>query len=116
MDNVKNNVYYLKKMLKDIKFIMENTHGITLKELEDNELLCDSVLFRLIQISENSGKLTLEFKSMHKDIPWQAIKGMRNRIVHEYGDVEFDVVHQTVTEDIPEICKKIENLINLQSI
>ena len=59
---------------------------------------------------------TLEFKSMHKDIPWQAIKGMRNRIVHEYGDVEFDVVHQTVTEDIPEICKKIENLINLQSI
>lgn len=103
MDNVKDDNYYLRKMLKDISFIMEKTHGITLEELESNEVLCDSVLFRLIQISENSAKLTPAFKALHNDIPWQAIKGMRNRIVHEYGDVEFDVVHQTITEDIPAI-------------
>jgi uncharacterized protein with HEPN domain len=59
MDNVKNDTYYIKKMLKDIKFIIEKTEGITLEELEENEVLCDSVLFRLIQISENSGKLSL---------------------------------------------------------
>ncbi|MGM9644226.1 MAG: DUF86 domain-containing protein [Eubacteriales bacterium] len=111
MDNIKNDAYYVKKMLKDIKFIMEKTEGISLKELEKNEVLCDSVLFRLIQISENSGKLTPAFKEAHKIIPWQAIKGMRNRIVHEYGDVELDVVHQTITEDIPEICALLESLI-----
>jgi len=111
MDNVKNDTYYIKKMLKDIKFIIEKTEGIALDELEENEVLCDSVLFRLIQISENSGKLTPAFKETHKNIPWQAIKGMRNRIVHEYGDVELDVVHQTITEDMPEICKLLESLI-----
>ena len=111
MDNVKNDVYYVKKMLKDISFILDNTKGITLEQLTDNEILCDSVLFRLIQISENSVKLTAEFKEAHKDIPWQAIKGMRNRIVHEYGEVELDIVHQTITEDIPEICKKLEDLV-----
>jgi uncharacterized protein with HEPN domain len=110
MDNVKNDDYYVKKMLKDIKFIIEKTKGITLDELKVNEVLCDSVLFRLIQISENSVKLTAEFKSSHNDIPWQAIKGMRNRIVHDYGEVEFDIVHQTITEDIPEVCKKLEVL------
>lgn len=108
MDNIKNDAYYIKKMLKDIKFIMEKTDGITLDELKANEVLCDSVLFRLIQISESSVKLTAEFKEIHNDIPWQAIKGMRNKIVHEYGDVEFDIVHQTITEDIPEICKKLD--------
>ena len=108
MDNIKNDSYYVKKMLKDIYFIMENTNGISLESLEDNEILCDSVMFRLIQISENSGKLTPGFKLMHKEIPWHAIKGMRNKIVHEYGDVEFDVVHQTVTQDIPEICELLE--------
>ena len=108
MDNVKNDAYYVKKMLKDISFILDNTKGITLEQLTDNEILCDSVLFRLIQISENSVKLTAEFKEAHKDIPWQAIKGMRNRIVHEYGEVELDIVHQTITEDIPEIRKKLE--------
>ncbi|MBO7273606.1 MAG: DUF86 domain-containing protein [Clostridia bacterium] len=108
MDNVKNDAYYVKKMLKDISFILDNTKGITLEQLTNNEILCDSVLFRLIQISENSVKLTAEFKEAHKGIPWQAIKGMRNRIVHEYGEVELDIVHQTITEDIPEICKKLE--------
>ncbi|MBR3844690.1 MAG: DUF86 domain-containing protein [Clostridia bacterium] len=111
MDNLKTNSYYIKKMLKDIKFLMEKTRGITLGQLEADEVLCDSVLFRLIQISENSVKLTAGFKESHKDIPWQAIKGMRNKIVHEYGDVEFDIVHQTVTQDIPEICKKLEALL-----
>lgn len=101
-------MYYLKKMLKDIHFILENTKGITLAQLENNEILCDSVLFRLIQISENSMKLTGEFKEVHRDIPWQAIKGMRNRIVHEYGEVELNIVHQTITEDIPGICRKFE--------
>lgn len=110
MDNVKNDAYYVKKMLKDIKFIMEKTEGLTLEELEENEVLCDSVLFRLIQISENSGKLTPVFKETHKVIPWQAIKGMRNRIVHEYGEVELGVVYQTITEDIPEICELLEAL------
>lgn len=111
MDNIKNDAYYVKKMLKDIRFIIEKTEGITLDELEEDEVLCDSVLFRLIQISENSSKLTDEFKVRHKDIPWQAIKGMRNKIVHEYGDVEFDIVHQTITEDIPEICEKLDSLV-----
>lgn len=103
MDNTKDDDYYIKKILKNIKFIMANTEGITLQQLEANEVLCDSVLFRLIQISENSVKLTDEFKANHNNIPWQAIKGMRNKIVHEYGDVEFDIVYQTITEDIPEI-------------
>ncbi len=111
MDNIKDDVYYIKKMLKDIKFIIEKTKGITLEELEANEILCDSVLFRLIQISENSVKLTDAFKVNHNDIPWQAIKGMRNKIVHEYGDVEFNIIHQTITEDIPEICEKLDALV-----
>lgn len=111
MDNIKNDAYYIKKILKDIEFLIDNTKGITLEELEANEVLCDSVLFRLIQISENSTKLTAEFKEKHNDIPWQAIKGMRNRIVHEYGDVEFDIVHQTITEDIPQIRIKLNVLV-----
>ena len=111
MDNVKNDAYYVKKMLTDIKFIIDKTKGITLQGLKNDEVLCDSALFRLIQISENSIKLTQEFRDAHKDIPWQAIKGMRNRIVHEYGEVNFGIVYDTITKSIPDICQKIEDLI-----
>ena len=111
MDNVKNDAYYINKMLKDLRFIEEKTAGITINELEENEILCDSALFRLIQISENSGKLTQKIKDEHTEIPWRAIKGMRNRIVHEYGEVDLGVVYQTITEDIPEIRRLLEMLI-----
>lgn len=111
MDNVKNDIYYIGKILVDIKFLIGNTKGITLEELEDNEILCDSVLFRLIQISENTKRLTTEFKTKHKEIPWHAIIGMRNRIVHEYGDVEFDIVYDTITKDIVELCQMLESLL-----
>ena len=111
MDNKKNDIYYVEKMLKDMKFIMANTEGITPEGLRENEVLCDSVLFRLIQISENSSKLTQAFKDHNRDIPWHAIKGMRNRIVHEYGDVDLSVVHQTISEDIPSICKRLDALL-----
>ena len=111
MDSVKNDAYYVAKLLKDIRFIIEKTQGLTASELEQNEVLCDSVLFRLIQISENSSKLAPAFKEANRTIPWQAIKGMRNRIVHDYGDVDLTVVHQTITQDIPALCKMLESLI-----
>ncbi len=111
MDKKKDDVYYLARMLKDIRFIMEKTTGVTQRELEENELLCDSVLFRLIQISENSGKLTQGFKEDHREIPWVAIRGMRNKIVHDYGDVDLHVVHQTISNDIPYLCEKLEALL-----
>ena len=109
MDNVKDNKYYIQKILKDINFLIEKTKGKSLQAIELDEVLCDSIHFRLIQISENSAKLTDEFKCAHREIPWQAIKGMRNRIVHEYGDVKLDIVYQTVTRDIPDLLKLLEN-------
>ncbi len=111
MDNVKNDAYYIEKMLKDIKFIISKTSGISVEELEENEVLCDSVLFRLIQISENAGKVSEDFKANHNEILWKAIKGMRNRIVHEYGEVKLDIVYQTITRDIPALCRKLEQFL-----
>lgn len=108
MDNIKNDTYYVAKILKDLRFIISHTQDLTLQELENNEILCDSILFRLIQISENSQKLTPEFKEKHKSLSWQAMKGMRNRIVHEYGEVKLGIVYQTVKQDIPELCDQLE--------
>ena len=61
-----------------------NYYGKTKEEIEENEILIDSILFRIIQIAENNSKLSEEFKSNHKEVPWVAIKGMRNKIVHDY--------------------------------
>lgn len=108
MDNKKDNRYYVNKIITDLSFVIEHTADITKEELEENEILADSVMFRLIQVSENSDKLTEDFKTYHGTIPWRAMKGMRNRIVHEYGNVDLGMVYDTVKRDIPQLLNELE--------
>lgn len=61
------------------------------------------MMFRLIQISENSRKLTDDYKAAHDQIPWVAMYGLRNRIVHDYGSVDLGIVYATLKENIPEL-------------
>lgn len=82
--------------------------GVSLAALEQNEILLDSMLFRLIQVQENAKKLTDAYKIAHDDIPWTDIAGLRNRIVHDYGNVDLDVVYQTLSQDVPELIALFE--------
>lgn len=88
-------------------FIIEHTKGKTQDEIESNDLLVDSILFRIIQIAENNSSLSEEFKKKNSEIPWVAIKGMRNRIVHDYGVLNMAIVYDTVTRWIPEMYEKL---------
>lgn len=110
MDNKKDNRYYLKKIITDLAFVCEHTADMSQEELAVNEILVDSVMFRLIQIAENSDKLTPDYKATHSTIPWRAMKGMRNRIVHEYGSVDLSVVYDTVRQDIPDLLKLLREI------
>ena len=55
MDNVKNDNYYLQKIKQDLAFITVHMKNVDIEELNTNEILLDSMLFRMIQISENAG-------------------------------------------------------------
>ncbi len=107
MDNPKDNTYYCQKIADDLRFIIVHTANLDYSELMENEVLLDSIMFRLIQVSENSDRLTDDFKARHQSIPWRAMKGMRNRIVHQYGDVDLSVIYDTVTHDIPTLLDAI---------
>lgn len=107
MDNRKTNQYYIAQMRKDLLFLIEHTKAITLETIDKDEVLLDSIMFRLIQISENSERLSDDFKKQNANIPWRAIKGMRNKIVHDYGDVDFSVVYNTIMNDIPALYEKL---------
>ncbi len=103
MDNRKNSDYYIEKIVKDLKFIIKNTQGITKEELAENEILLDSMMFRLVQISENARKVDDEYKQQHPEVPWTAVNGLRNRIVHDYGNVDLAIVYTTLMKDIPDL-------------
>ena len=108
MDNVKNDNYYIQKIKQDLEFISKHMKNVDIEELNANEVLLDSMLFRMIQISENARKLTEEFKQTRENIPWSALYGLRNRIVHDYGNVDLNIVFETLKVDIPDLLELLE--------
>ncbi|MGN0407696.1 MAG: DUF86 domain-containing protein [Bacteroides sp.] len=107
MDNVKNDSYYIQKIRKDLEFMVVHMRNVDIEELNANEVLLDSMLFRMIQISENAKKLSDGYKLLHDNIPWSALSGLRNRIVHDYGNVDLNVVYETLKNDIPNLLELI---------
>ena len=109
MNNPKNDEYYLNKILVDLDFITEHMHGVTLESLEENPVLMDSMCFRLIQIQENAKKLSEEYKQSRRKIPWKDIAGLRNYIVHDYGNVDLSILFSTLKKDGPTLKEGLLN-------
>ena len=58
---------------------------------------------------ELTNKLSEEFKSTHRQIPWRAIRGMRNVVAHEYGKIDVETVWETAengTRELMEFCQQ----------
>ena len=106
----KNDKYYRDKLVEDVDFIIEHMADQTQKSLEGDPVLLDSMMFRLIQVSESAKNLSEEFKNEYDDIPWTAIYGLRNRIVHDYGNVDLKVIFDTLKTDVVSVKEMIESI------
>ena len=69
----------------------------------------NAVALCLMQIGELTNRLSEEFKSTHTEIPWRAIRGMRNVVAHEYGSIDTETVWETAengTQELKQFCEK----------
>ena len=69
-----------------------------------------AVLHELLVLGEAAKRLSVAFREEHLDVPWKAIAGMRDRLLHGYDDVDLDLVWKTVDEDLPALVKRLEAL------
>ena len=103
MENKKDDAYFTAKIMTDLEFVARNMAEVNKEDFSVNEILQDSMMFRLIQVSENARRLSDEYKAGHSKIPWLALSGLRNRIVHDYGNVDLSIVYDTLKNDIPQL-------------
>lgn len=108
MDNHKNDKFYRDKIIENLHFIADHMSETSYEDFAEDEVLQDSMMFRLVQISENAKDLSNEYKENHKAVPWNQIYGLRNRLVHDYGNVDLSIVYDTLTKDIPGLLKAME--------
>ncbi|MBI1929331.1 DUF86 domain-containing protein [Candidatus Poribacteria bacterium] len=80
-------------------------------ELDTNRLL-NLALVRLLEvIGEAANHVSEEERSRHSEIPWAQIVSLRNRLIHGYNSIDFDILWQIVTQDLPPLIAALEKII-----
>lgn len=91
---------YLVDIINNVDRIKKFVAGITKEEFINDEKTHFAVIRALTIIGEVSQRVPAQLKQKYSSIPWQDIKGMRNKIVHNYDGIDFDILWDTIEEDL----------------
>jgi uncharacterized protein with HEPN domain len=100
------------KMREEALLALKFVEGLDYNEFHNDEKSKRAVTQTLLNIGELERSLTEEFKTQNNHIPWRAIRRTRNVMAHEYGAVNFDVIWKTITDDVPDLIRILETVLN----
>jgi uncharacterized protein with HEPN domain len=93
---------YLTHMLECVEHIEEYVQGNE-HLFRNSRLVQDAVLRNLQTLAESSQRLSPTFKSEAAEIPWRAIAGFRNILVHDYLGIDLEVIWRVVSSELPQL-------------
>lgn len=110
----KDDTVYVGHMLDTTRKALELSKGKKRADFDQDEPLKISLVHLIQIIGEAARRVSNEFCESHPDIPWRAIIGMRNKVVHDYFGVDYDVVWDTVIQELEPLAAKLEKTLNIQ--
>jgi len=104
-------VEFLQHILDECLYLQKESQLSTLDEFKQNDRLTRAVCRSLEIIGEASTKIHPDFKSKYPFVPWRLMNDIRNKIIHHYFGVDYDIVWDTVKTNIPVLKEDIEVII-----
>jgi uncharacterized protein with HEPN domain len=102
---------YLNDIIEAADAIFRFLTGVGEADFMNDELRQSAVLQKLIVIGEAAARLPEGFKERHPQIPWRDIAAFRNIAVHAYFAVNWRIVWETATQDVPDMRSQIASLL-----
>jgi uncharacterized protein with HEPN domain len=84
--------------------------GVTEEHFVSTPLIQDAVIRQRQVIGQAAKNLSHEFRGRSAHVPWSEIAGMRDKIVHDYMNVDLAIVWETVTRDIPALRAALQGI------
>jgi uncharacterized protein with HEPN domain len=102
----------LGQILSHAREAVEICQGRTRSDLDSDRLL-NLALTRLIEIiGEAANRVPDSIQSKYPDFPWLQMIGARNRLIHGYDSVDFDILWTIVNHDLPSVITRLEDILN----
>jgi uncharacterized protein with HEPN domain len=102
----------LKDILESVQKIKKYTVGMDYVLFIQDDKTIDACVRNFEIIGEVSSKIEDDFKLAHPEIEWQRMKGLRNRMIHDYSGIDYQVVWDIISEYLDELEYQVQQLLN----
>ncbi len=103
---------YFQDILNYVKAIEEFVIGITFEEFKNDQKTIFAVIRGIEVIGEAARKIPRAIRNEYPHVPWGDITGMRDKLIHDYSNVDFVILWETVKHDLPILKAMISQIIN----
>lgn len=102
---------YLQDIIESVEVILGYIENKTEYDFVNDQMLQDAVIRRFEIIGEASTKISEDIKNKNPGVQWRLMKGMRNKLIHEYYGVSAITIYATIRLDLPILKGQLENLV-----
>ena len=103
---------YLDDILEAVGKIERYTEGLDFEQFRKDEKTGDAVIRNFSVIGEAVKQIPPSIRKKYPDIPWKIIAGMRDKLVHEYFGIRYDVVWETIELRLPSLRVAIKQILD----
>lgn len=104
------NKHYFRDILEYAKSASEFIENFSFEMLTNDKKTAFAIVRALEVIGEASNRIPEEVKEKYPNIPWHKIRGLRNKIVHNYDDIDYTIVWNILKNDIPTLISQVKEI------
>lgn len=105
------NLVLLHHICDEADFILKHTLNKSKQAVLKDEVLCRAIIRSLEIIGEAARKTEDEFKSIYPHIEWKKMAGTRDRLIHDYFGIDYDIVWDIIQTKLPDLHHFISEII-----
>jgi uncharacterized protein with HEPN domain len=102
----------LEDIIESIQKIKSYTNGMSSKEFFEDDKTLDAVIRNFEIIGEAANRMPEEIRDNFNEVNWHRIRGFRNRIVHDYMGIDYEIVWEIIVNDLEELQQQIQHIID----
>jgi uncharacterized protein with HEPN domain len=106
---------FLQHILNETQYLMDHTAGLSKAEFLGNETLKRAFVRSLEIIGEAAKKIPDDFRQQYSHVEWRAMAGMRDRLIHGYFGVDYDIVWDVVVTKVPVLRREVGQIMHQES-